>query len=86
MQTFAQELNILKEKGLYRHMRRVEGSQRACVVMDGKEVLLLCSNNYLGLADHPAIKEAAVKAVERYGAGSGASRLVSGTMELHQAL
>jgi len=86
IQTFAQELNILKEKGLYRHMRRVEGSQRACVVMDGKEVLLLCSNNYLGLADHPAIKEAAVKAVERYGAGSGASRLVSGTMELHQAL
>lgn len=48
--------------------------------------MLLCSNNYLGLADHPALKRAAVEAVERYGTGSGASRLVSGTMELHAAL
>lgn len=67
-------------------MKCVEGSQGARVVMDGKQVLLLCSNNYLGLADHPAVKQAAIKAVERYGAGSGASRLVSGTMELHEAL
>ena len=54
--------------------------------MDGKEVLLLCSNNYLGLADHPALKEAAIKAVEKYGVGTGASRLVSGTMALHEQL
>lgn len=85
-QTFAEELNLLKEQGLYRHLKRIEGSQGARVIMDGKEVLLLCSNNYLGLADHPAVKEAAIIAVERYGAGSGASRLVSGTMELHEAL
>jgi glycine C-acetyltransferase len=54
--------------------------------MEGREVLLLCSNNYLGLADHPRLKEAAVDAVMRYGTGSGASRLVSGTMDLHEAL
>ncbi|MEK7851934.1 MAG: 8-amino-7-oxononanoate synthase, partial [Deltaproteobacteria bacterium] len=54
--------------------------------MDGKEVILLCSNNYLGLADHPRLKEAAIAAVEKYGVGSGASRLVSGTMELHHEL
>ena len=54
--------------------------------MDGREVLLLCSNNYLGLADHPDLKEASIRAIEKYGVGSGASRLVSGTMELHCAL
>lgn len=54
--------------------------------IDGKDVILLCSNNYLGLADNPRLKEAAIKAVERYGVGSGASRLVSGTMKLHLEL
>jgi glycine C-acetyltransferase len=77
---------MLKEQGLYRRMPRIEGSQNARVVVDGKEVLLLCSNNYLGLADHPSLKEAAIRAVEKYGVGSGASRLVSGTMELHELL
>jgi glycine C-acetyltransferase len=84
--TFARELAILKEQGLYRRMPRIEGSRNARVVVDGKEVLLLCSNNYLGLADHPSLKEAAIRAVEKYGVGSGASRLVSGTMELHELL
>ncbi|MDD2320397.1 MAG: 8-amino-7-oxononanoate synthase [Geobacteraceae bacterium] len=85
-QTFAEELTLLKEQGLYRRMPLVEGSQNARVVVDGREVLLLCSNNYLGLADHPKLKEAAIMAVEKYGVGSGASRLVSGTMELHESL
>jgi glycine C-acetyltransferase len=67
-------------------MPRIEGSQSSWVVLDGKKVLLLCSNNYLGLADHPNLKEAAIRAVEKYGVGSGASRLVSGTMELHLSL
>jgi glycine C-acetyltransferase len=67
-------------------MRRVDGSQKARVSLDGHEVLLLCSNNYLGLADHPLVKEAAIRAIERYGTGTGASRLVSGTMELHEIL
>lgn len=80
------ELDDLKEQGLYRHIRTISGSQGAHVNLDGRDVLLLCSNNYLGLADHPYLKEAAVRAVESYGAGTGASRLVSGTMELHEEL
>lgn len=67
-------------------MRRVEGSQRSRVSIGGQEALLFCSNNYLGLADHPKLKEAAISAVERYGTGSGAARLVSGTMALHEEL
>lgn len=84
--SIAGELQQLREQGLYRSLRTVAGSQGSRVVAEGREVVLLCSNNYLGLADHPALKRAAVEAVERYGTGSGASRLVSGTMELHAAL
>jgi glycine C-acetyltransferase len=84
--SFADELNQLRDQGLYRQLRSIDGSQQARVVMDGREVLLLCSNNYLGLADHPDLKEASIRAIEKYGVGSGASRLVSGTMELHCAL
>jgi len=84
--SFAEELETLKAQGLYRRMRSIAGSQGSRVVVDGKEALLLCSNNYLGLADHPRLKEAALEAVERYGTSSGASRLVSGTMELHSLL
>jgi len=67
-------------------MRTVEGPQGPRVVIDGAEVLLLCSNNYLGLADHPRVRRAAADAAERYGAGAGASRLISGDMELHRTL
>lgn len=84
--SFGEELDIIRAGGLYRRMRLVEGGQGSRIVLDGREVLLLCSNNYLGLADHPALKEAAIRAVERYGTGSGAARLVSGNMELHEAL
>lgn len=86
MKTFYEELEILREDGLFRKMRLVRGAQSRTIMMDGREVLLLCSNNYLGLADHPALKEAVIRGVERYGAGSGAARLVSGNMELHEAL
>ena len=85
MQTFADELQALRAEGLYRSMRVITGAQRSRVELDGREVLLLCSNNYLGFADHPALKRAAVDAVA-LGVGSGASRLVSGTMELHARL
>jgi glycine C-acetyltransferase len=84
--SYASELKELKSQGLYRRLLRIEPSQGARVVVDGKEVLLLCSNNYLGLADHPVLKEASIKAVEKYGVGTGASRLVSGTMALHEQL
>jgi glycine C-acetyltransferase/8-amino-7-oxononanoate synthase len=56
------------------------------VLLDGKPVLLLCSNNYLGLADHPRVREAAAEAAMRYGAGRGASRLISGNMTIHRRL
>lgn len=81
--SFAEELEMLKAQGLHRRMRRIAGSQGSRVVVDGREALLLCSNNYLGLADHPRLAEASMGAVERFGTSSGASRLVSGTMELH---
>src|SRR4051812_17811 len=76
----------LKDLGLYRRMRMVSGPQGPRVVLDGKPVLLLCSNNYLGLADHRRVREAAADAAMRWGAGSGASRLVSGNMTLHRRL
>jgi glycine C-acetyltransferase len=84
--SFHDELESLRKQGLFRTMRLLQGEQSHRVILDGREVLLLCSNNYLGLADHPALKEAAIQAVERYGTGSGASRLVSGNMELHEAM
>ena len=86
MKTFREELDELRREGLFRTMRLLQGAQSDRVILDGREVLLLCSNNYLGLTDHPALKDAAIRAVERYGTGSGASRLVSGNMELHEAL
>src|SRR5262245_45094289 len=67
-------------------MRLVSGPQGPRVVLDGRPVLLLCSNNYLGLADHPRVREAAADAAMRWGVGSGASRLVSGTMTIHRRL
>ena len=76
----------LERAGLRRKLRTIEGPQGPRVILDGAEVLLLCSNNYLGLADHPRVRRAAADAAERYGAGAGASRLISGDMELHRRL
>jgi glycine C-acetyltransferase len=84
--SFMKELDGLREHGLYRRMLRAEGAQGSHLTLEGRDVLVLCSNNYLGLADHPALKEAAIRATERYGTGSGASRLVSGNMVLHEQL
>ncbi len=67
-------------------MRLLEGEQRVRTVVDGKNVINFCSNNYLGLANDPRLKEAAMKAIEKYGVGSGASRLVCGNMVLHKKL
>ncbi len=81
-----QRLAELDTAGLRRRTRLVSGPQGAHVVLDGRPVLLLCSNNYLGLADHPRVREAAADAAMRWGAGAGGSRLVSGTMTIHQRL
>ncbi len=86
MKNWAMKLRSLDEQGMRRRLRTLEGAQGPRICMDGREVLLLCSNNYLGLAAHPLLVEASCEATRRYGAGSGASRLVSGTMELHSRL
>src|SRR5207247_5447410 len=69
-----------------RRMRLSSGPQGPRVLLDGWPVLLLCSNNYLGLADHPRVREAAADAAMRWGVGAGASRLVSGNMTVHRRL
>jgi 7-keto-8-aminopelargonate synthetase-like enzyme len=86
MSDIQDRLEELKELGLYRRMRLVSGPQGPRVLLDGKRVLLLCSNNYLGLADHPRVREGAARAAMRYGVGAGASRLISGNMTLHRRL
>jgi 8-amino-7-oxononanoate synthase len=86
MSDIQDRLEELKELGLYRHMRMVSGPQGPRVLLDGRRVLVLCSNNYLGLTDNPHVREAAARAAMRYGVGSGASRLVSGHMTLHRRL
>jgi glycine C-acetyltransferase len=80
------EIEELREKGLYRRLRVVESEQKSRCVIDGREVITLSSNNYLGLNTHPKLRRAALDAVERYGAGSGAVRTIAGTMSLHEEL
>jgi 8-amino-7-oxononanoate synthase len=82
----AAKLAEVERNGLYRRLRPVSGAQDTVVTLEGREALLLSSNNYLGLANHPALKRAAQDAIERYGCGAGASRLISGDMALHQEL
>jgi len=86
MTDVAERLDELRDRGLYRRLRLVCGPQGPRVMLDGREVLLLCSNDYLGLAAHPLVREAAAEAAMRWGTGAGASRLISGTMEPHLRL
>jgi 8-amino-7-oxononanoate synthase len=79
-------LDELVQLGLYRRMRMVSGPQGPRVLLDGRPVLLLCSDNCLGLADHPRVREAAAEAAMRWGAGTGGARLVAGNMTLHRRL
>jgi glycine C-acetyltransferase len=80
------EIEDLKAKGLFRRLRVVQSEQRSRCVIDGREVITLSSNNYLGLNTHPKLREAAIDAVRRFGAGSGAVRTIAGTMSLHEEL
>ncbi|MHB8531604.1 MAG: 8-amino-7-oxononanoate synthase [Solirubrobacteraceae bacterium] len=86
MSDIADRLAELERLGLSRRLRMVSGPQGPTVLLDGKPVLLLCSNNYLGLADHPSVRQAAAEAATRWGVGAGASRLVSGSMTIHRRL
>jgi glycine C-acetyltransferase/8-amino-7-oxononanoate synthase len=79
-------LEELRAAGLFRELRVIESAQGSKVRLDGREVLLLCSNDYLGLAGDPRLRAAAADAADQWGAGAGASRLVSGNMALHARL
>ena len=81
-----EELKELRGSHLHRTLRRIESDQSPRVVIDGRHCINLCSNNYLGFANHPSLKEASINAVTKYGTGAGASRLVSGNMEIHERL
>src|SRR5215472_6654222 len=82
----ADELKGLKERGIFIRPRVLETEQKSTVVMDGREVITLSSNNYLGLTVHPRLRKAAIEATQRYGVGSGAVRTIAGTMTLHNEL
>ncbi|CCQ95255.1 putative 8-amino-7-oxononanoate synthase/2-amino-3-ketobutyrate coenzyme A ligase [[Clostridium] ultunense Esp] len=87
------ELNYLKEKieelkkeGVYRKLPILEGANEAEIILNGEKVINLSSNNYLGFANHPRLKKAAIEAVEKYGAGAGAVRTIVGNMSIHEEL
>jgi glycine C-acetyltransferase len=83
LQWIDDELQNLKNAGLYNRIRTLSSPQGAWLVVDGKRTLNFCSNNYLGLANHPRLKNAAEQAIEKYGVGPGAVRTIAGTMDLH---
>ena len=80
------EIAELRERGLFRWPRELQGEQAPVCVYDGRRVINLCSNNYLGLASDPRLKDAARRAIDEYGVGSGAVRTIAGNMTIHQAL
>ncbi|MDX6608321.1 MAG: 8-amino-7-oxononanoate synthase [Solirubrobacterales bacterium] len=86
MMEIATQIEELRGRGLYRRLRLIEGRQGPRVTLDGRAVLLLCSNDYLGLAAHPRVRGAAAEAAMHWGAGAGASRLISGNMQPHGRL
>ncbi len=80
------QLNELKAKGTHFRLRVLEDEQAAVCTFDGKKVINLASNNYLGLTTHPKLREAALEATRKYGVGSGAVRTIAGTMKIHMEL
>jgi len=86
LQYLSEELNKLREQKLYQKLRILETEQRPVARFDGREVINLSSNNYLGLTTHPKLKQRALEAIEKWGVGSGAVRTIAGTMTLHMAL
>jgi len=82
----SQEIATLRQQGLYTTIRTIESPQGAWLVVDGRQVLNFCSNNYLGLANHPRLKAAAQRAIEEFGVGPAAVRTIAGTIILHREL
>ena len=86
LQYLRDALEDLKSRHLYFRLRILEGEQKPIAVIDGKEVINLSSNNYLGLTTHPKLRRAAIDAIRKYGVGSGAVRSIVGTMKIHMEL
>src|ERR1700733_9615013 len=86
LQHLTAQLNDLKAKGTYFKLRILDDMQAPVCHYDGKKVINLASNNYLGLCDHPKLREAAIDAAKKFGVGSGAVRTIAGTMKIHMDL
>lgn len=82
----SKQVQDLKDQGVYRKIPVLESANDAEVVIDGKSVINLCSNNYLGFATHPRLKKAAIEAIEKYGVGAGAVKTIAGNLDLHEQL
>ena len=80
------QLNEFRAAGTYQRLRELQGPCEPVSRYDGREVINLASNNYLGLANHPKLKEAAIEAIRKFGAGTGAVRTISGTLDIHMEL
>ena len=81
-----EKIQELKDQGVYRKLPVLETASQSEVILNGKKVINLSSNNYLGFANHPRLKKGAIDAVEKYGAGSGAVRTIIGNMDIHEEL
>src|SRR6266436_2119459 len=86
LQYITEQLKELRAGGVVPKLRVLEGEQKPVCIFDGREVINLASNNYLGLTTHKSLRKAALDAVKRYGAGAGAVRTIAGTMKLHMEL
>lgn len=76
----------LMEKGIYPFFRTIESAQEPVVIMNGRKMIMVGSNNYLGLTSHPKVKEAAIEAIKKYGTGCAGSRFLNGTLDIHVQL
>src|SRR5436853_5812643 len=83
LDSLRKELDVLDRDDLLWRIRTLQSPSAPHAKVDGKNVLVLCSNNYLGLANHPKLKQAAITATRKYGAGSGSVRVIAGTMDIH---
>src|SRR5246127_1788772 len=86
LQVLKPQLDDLRAKGLYKRERQLQGPQGAGIEVGGREVINFCANNYLGLANHPAVVEAAHEGLRRYGYGMASVRFICGTQDLHKNL
>ena len=86
LEALGEELRGLDQQDLLWRIRTLQSPSAPHAKVDGKNVIVLCSNNYLGLANHPKLKQAAIAATRKYGAGSGSVRVIAGTLDLHVKL